>query len=159
MLFLIFFWEAYACASIMRIIDVQNTRCKTHQAYIGNTCFLMLSMKVLQWNQTLAAKLNRSDLQEPLTEMRRFVIRQHYRRRACAPEGVRTWWYYSYQECLIDRQLKVAVAFETDAFTFTYMFAILLGTHIVTETYAFLHIPPVLANCRQSNVGKFRSLW
>lgn len=26
-------------------------------------------------------------------------------------------------------------------------------THIVTETYAFLHIPPVLANCRQSLWG------
>lgn len=36
------------------------------------------------------------------------------------------------------------------------MFATSLETHIVTETYAFfLHIPPVLANCRQSYVGFF----
>lgn len=51
-----------------------------------------------------------------------------------------------------DRQLKAAVAFETAAFTFTYVFATLKETHIVTETYAFLHIP-VLANCRQSTWG------
>lgn len=52
-----------------------------------------------------------------------------------------------------DRQLKVAVAFETDFFTVVYMFVILLETHIMTETYAFLHIPSVLANCRQSMWG------
>lgn len=36
---------------------------------------------------------------------------------------------YSYQERLIDRQLKVAVAFETDAFTFKYV------CHLVRDAY------------------------
>lgn len=49
--------------------------------------------------------------------------------------------------------MKVAVAFGTDAFAFTFMFVTSLETHIMTETYAFLHIPPVLANCRQSMWG------
>ena len=49
--------------------------------------------------------------------------------------------------------MKVAVAFETDAFAFTFMFVTSLETHIMTETYAFLHTPPVLANCRQSMWG------
>lgn len=58
-------------------------------------------------------------------------------------------------------RLKVAVTFETDAFTFSYNVATLLQTHIVTETFFFffLHMLPVLANCRQSMWGKFRSHW
>lgn len=49
----------------------------TYQAYIGKSIFLMLSMKVLQWNQTSHAKFNCSV--PLLTEMCWFVIRQHYR--------------------------------------------------------------------------------
>lgn len=42
-------------------------------------------------------------------------------------------WDYSYPK-MSERQLKVAVALETDAFTLYVRVATLLGTHSVTET-------------------------
>lgn len=129
-------------------------RTPTYQAYIGKCNLVivhMLSMKVSQWNQTPEAKFNSSGLSKPLLKCADLLSDNTI---GTGPVLVRL---EDRMRLLIarvsDRQLKVAVDFETDFFTVVYMFVILLETHIMTETYAFLHTPSVLANCRQSMWG------